>query len=81
MKNLNVCTNGCTMITPMSPFRAASFEKIQQTYSHLWWDLKKTFCSIFEKLPCSVDKYEVVTALRYDPTSCDDRSKALLGIQ
>ena len=49
--------------------------------AHLSWDPKKTFCSIFEKLSCSVDKYEVVTALRRDQTSHNDRSKPLLGIQ
>ena len=49
-------------------------------FAHLLWDPKKTFCSIFEKLSCSVDKYEVVTALRRDQTSHNDRSKPLLGI-
>ena len=49
--------------------------------AHLLWDPKKTFCSIFEKLSCSVDKYEVVTALRRDQTSHNDRSKPLLDIQ
>ena len=49
--------------------------------AHLLWDPKKSFCSIFEKLSCSVDKYEVVIALRRDQTSHNDRSKPLLGIQ